>query len=148
MKKKLPKTTPVVKDRVIRAKQVQFPSIYRAFPELLIRAGVQNTRLFLINFVCGFTIMGIVVLGLQVRQSYNMLKQAEIQQRHHRAQIKYWENVVAEKPLYRDAYIKLAAMQYMLGERNAAKTMLEKALEIDPRFSVGYVLQQEIDGLL
>lgn len=148
MKKKLSKriTQPVPRT-ISGIKNIQFPSIFRLFPETLVRFGVQSSRLFLINFVCGFTLMGIVVLGLQLRESYGDLQRIEQTRRTHKAQIQYWENVVADKPYYRDAYIKLASMHYMVGERKKALSVLEKALEIDPRFVAGYKLKEEITAL-
>lgn len=48
--------------------------------------------------------------------------------------IKGWEQIVSEKPDYRDAYLQLALFHYKLYENEKAKDYLQKALELDPNF--------------
>lgn len=48
--------------------------------------------------------------------------------------IKYWEQIISEKPDYRDGYLQLALLHYKLYENEKAKEYLQKALELDPNF--------------
>ena len=48
--------------------------------------------------------------------------------------ISYWEEVVAEKPDYRDGYLRLALLHFKLYENKEAREYLEKALGFDPNF--------------
>lgn len=59
-------------------------------------------------------------------------------------QYNYWQNVVATKPDYRDAYLTLASLAYQLSRINEAKNYTVKALELDPN-SVG---AQKLLGIL
>ncbi len=48
--------------------------------------------------------------------------------------IVFWENIVAEKPDYRDAYLQLAVLNYKIWQNEKAEEYLKKALIIDPNF--------------
>ena len=43
-----------------------------------------------------------------------------------------WEQILEERPDYRDGWIQLAAAYYKIGERLKAKQALEKAKALDP----------------
>jgi tetratricopeptide (TPR) repeat protein len=49
-------------------------------------------------------------------------------------EVKYWKSVTEKYPNYRDAYIKLAALNYQLSNSSAAAIYLEKARRIDPNY--------------
>lgn len=53
-----------------------------------------------------------------------------------KTQIIFWEKIVAEFPNYRDAYLKLAILNYKINRLFDAKKYLDKALEIDPNNEV------------
>lgn len=59
-------------------------------------------------------------------------KQGEIQEIE--AKITHWQEVVKEKPDYRDAYFELALLSYRLKRITEAKMYLEKVLELDPNY--------------
>lgn len=43
----------------------------------------------------------------------------------------YWEQVVNERPDYRDGWLQLATAYYQTGNRQKAKVAIEKAKELD-----------------
>ena len=49
-------------------------------------------------------------------------------------EISFWEEVVKEKPDYRDAYLRLAVLNYQLKKKEAAREYLRKVKEEDPNF--------------
>ncbi|MBI4999241.1 hypothetical protein HZB97_00535 [Candidatus Gottesmanbacteria bacterium] len=51
-----------------------------------------------------------------------------------RQEVSFWEKVAMEKQDYRDAYIRLAILNYQIYETERAKEYLKKALELDPNF--------------
>lgn len=53
-----------------------------------------------------------------------------------------WEKIVAEKPNYRDGYLKLALLYYKLYENEKAREYLQKALELDPNFKPARKLEK------
>jgi tetratricopeptide (TPR) repeat protein len=55
--------------------------------------------------------------------------------------IKKWEEIMTEKPDYRDGYLQLAFLHYKLFENEKAKECLAKALAIDPNFEAAKGLE-------
>lgn len=43
-----------------------------------------------------------------------------------------WEQILQERPDYRDGWVQLSASYYKAGNKEKAKEALQKALEIDP----------------
>jgi cytochrome c-type biogenesis protein CcmH/NrfG len=43
-----------------------------------------------------------------------------------------WEQILEERPNYRDGWIQLAAAYYKIGDKQKAKEALQKAKELDP----------------
>lgn len=58
----------------------------------------------------------------------------------------FWQQVVSEKPDYRDAYIMLASLSYQLTRFTEANTFIEEAIRLDPNYSVALKLKREISS--
>lgn len=50
------------------------------------------------------------------------------------AEISFWEKIVKEKPDYRDAYLRLAVLNYQLHKKEEAREYLKKVIDLDPNF--------------
>lgn len=59
-----------------------------------------------------------------------------------REEISYWENVVSQKPDYRDAYLQLAILNYQIYENEKAREYLKKVQELDPNFQPAKELEK------
>jgi len=46
--------------------------------------------------------------------------------------IAVWEQILAERPDYRDGWVQLAAAYYKIGDRQKARQALQKAKALDP----------------
>ena len=55
--------------------------------------------------------------------------------------IKVWEEIIKDKPQYRDAYLQLAILNYKINKKENALKNLQKALEIDPNFELAKKLE-------
>lgn len=71
------------------------------------------------------------VLGVSTAPS-DLLTQWEQEPERLRRQYQFWQNVVKEKPDYRDAYIMLASIAYQVGTLNDAQASLARAQALDP----------------
>ncbi len=58
--------------------------------------------------------------------------------------IKAWEEIIENKPQYRDAYLQLAILNYKINKKGKAQDNLNKALEIDPNFELTKKLEEII----
>lgn len=57
-------------------------------------------------------------------------------------EISKWETVIAEKHNYRDAYIRLAVLNYQIFKNDVARQYLDKAMALDPNFEEGKRLRE------
>ena len=48
--------------------------------------------------------------------------------------IKHWQQIVLEKPNYRDGYLRLSLLHYKIDESEKANEYLEKAFGLDPNY--------------
>jgi len=60
-------------------------------------------------------------------------------------EISYWENVVSQKPDYRDAYLQLAILNYRIYKNEKAKEYLKRAREIDPNYEPARGLERVLE---
>lgn len=74
------------------------------------------------------------VLGLSSRLGGLWLRWQEKKPEEVEKLITEWEEIISEKPDYRDGYLQLALLHYKLFENEKAKECLQKAIELDPNF--------------
>lgn len=115
-----------------------FPKIYRFITE----QGV----MIIISFVSLVVLTGIT---LQVFKLQETLHQVELSKEHRlklAKELAYWQDVTRQYSDYRDAYFKIATLQYQLGNVEQAKKSLEKVLVLDPNFENARVLGDKIEA--
>lgn len=116
--------------------QSLFPKIFRFITE----KGI----LIVVCIVSLVVLSGIV---LQVLELQNTLHQVELTKEKRielTKELAYWQDVVRRYGDYRDAYYKIATLQYQLGEIHQAKKSLEQVLALDPNFEEAKVLGAKI----
>lgn len=59
--------------------------------------------------------------------------------------IKLWQSIAEKYPGYKDAYFKIASMEYQLGDYQQAEINVEKALVLDPNFKDAITLEKLIN---
>lgn len=59
-------------------------------------------------------------------------------------EITHWENIIKDKPDYRDAYLQLAILNYQIYQTDKAKVYLQKAANLDPNFEATKELEKII----
>ncbi len=136
-----------MRDRVIAVPMPgsKFPNIPLTIPEVLLPVSkFVTSRMFLFNFMVGFLLMAMVIVGKDIQLNSARLSAVEEQRQHAFGEIASWENVVHEYPGYRDGYYQLALLQNQVGDRQAAYELISKALQIDPDFTVGKQFIQKL----
>lgn len=73
------------------------------------------------------------------------LNQAKEEPKMIRQEISFWEEVIQKKADYRDAYFRLAVLNYQIGQKEEAKRYLERTLELDPDFEPAQKLQKSLN---
>lgn len=82
------------------------------------------------------------VLGASVDIRQEIL-QWESRPEKMRANLAFWEQIIREKPDYRDAYIQSALAAMQLGQNSKALKLLNLARQLDPTISVDAFFQTE-----
>ncbi len=133
-------------------KSTQFPNIYRIITEnlrakkpgnalfrLLNQAKLQKTTVLLAKAlsiaIMLFLTVGIVILAAKLFQEYKKYENISLQRENLRGQIKFWQSVADKYPGYKDAYFRMALLEYQLNDYQKAKDANSKALILDPNFN-------------
>jgi len=113
-----------------------FPKIFRFITE--------QAELLVISFVSGFVIIGIVLQSVRLSENMQKITVIEAERLQLSKELSYWQDVSRQYIGYRDVYLKIAGLQYQLGDLSQAKTSVDKALSLDPNFRDGQVLGASI----
>lgn len=79
--------------------------------------------------------------------SYRLYEDVSFQKEKREAifeDIARWEDVVKNYPDYRDGYYSLSLLYFRIKDKKKALFYLDRALEIDPNFTMGRNLRGEI----
>lgn len=137
----------------------QFPNIYRLITEnnilkiienALIRSPKQSNPkkavkiflsfLFFIFFVV--LISGSVILALGIYQKYTEFNTIYTQREKINNEISFWQSVLQKYPGYKDAYFRIALLEYQLKDFGISKENNEKSLQLDPNFADAKKLEE------
>lgn len=113
-----------------------FPKIYRFITE-------QGT-IMVVSFVSGVVIIGIILQVTRLKDNLQKITSLKQQRLQIAKELQYWQDLARQHGDYRDAYVKLASLQYQLGEKVQAQKSMEKVLSLDPNFKEGNVLGAKI----
>lgn len=148
MPKSLPKTYSQFKSLLSAAiqKASQFPSIFRFIPEKPL-SSQKNIRLAKISII---STVSAILLGTTITQSLVLIKNRDhlkkiIAERETiEKEVNYWKKTTEKYQNYPDIYLKIASLEYRLGNTQIAKNLIEKALTINPELQQGRVLGEKI----
>ncbi len=129
-----------------KLKASQFPNIFRFITEKTFTRG-KYLKLLKIS-VSG--IISVLLLNLTISQSlqlqYNLRQEKKLTQerKNIEKEIIYWGKTVEKYKNYSDIYLKLASLEYRLGNSQIAESFVEKALAVNPDTEQGRVLGEKI----
>jgi tetratricopeptide (TPR) repeat protein len=115
-----------------------FPKIFRFITE--------RSIVIIITVVSLFVLTGIVLQGIRLQDTFHQVELAKQQRSKLTQELAYWQDIVRQYGNYRDAYFRIAILQYQLGEVSQAKKSLEKVLALDPNFEKARVLGEKISA--
>lgn len=120
----------------------QFPTFYRIIPEVKKALKHAKTKLFwtsAISFV--FLLLIIFELG-KGYELFSKRQQLELQRQQISSEIEFWNQKTKDYKSFKDAYYKIALLEYQLGNSQIAKAYVKKALSIDPFFEEAKKLEK------
>lgn len=141
----------------------QFPNIYRIITDpfvvfLRLRSGRalfgtglsfirQKSKMeaFWVGMLTGIVIIAIAIVGLDL--SKNILEKQKIDSKRNKiiSEIQFWQEATYKYKGYRDAYFKLALLEYELGDIEKTNIYLKKTFELDPNFKPANDFKQKLE---
>ncbi len=116
-----------VKSENREAKKISlFPKIYRFITE--------SWKLIVTSFVSGLLLIAIALQSVSLYQNLQEEKKLSSDRQKTVAELAFWKQTVGKYKNYRDAYFKIATLEYRLGDVDEAKIYLKKILDLDPNF--------------
>lgn len=114
------------------------PRNYRSITEKFSKFKKKNSKLLknlkfeVIVFVYAATILLIFFLIFDLFSNMQKQKEVKFQREKIESEITLWENIASKFTNYKEAYYRLAVLEYELGNIDKAKLYLNKSLYIDP----------------
>jgi tetratricopeptide (TPR) repeat protein len=140
----------------------QLPNIYRIFTEnnalylckkIPIRPLTQSNYKEIVNVLFKllvFVIFVILIFATTILiyfdyQKSSKLKDAIYRREKIQNQINFWQSVLQKYPGYKDAYFRIAFLQYQIKDFSGAKENVKKALLLDPNYTDAKKLDAMLD---
>lgn len=95
---------------------------------------------FLSIFTIFILLVSLYLLSVNVYEKLQSKKNLETAKTKVSQDISFWEEVIKERPDYRDAYFELAVLEYKKGDFEKAKKYLDKVFELDPVYQPAILL--------
>lgn len=136
------------------------PSIYRSIPDsakassgmpdfvMAIFKKFDRIKFFnvykrvLKGFTVVFFLLVIIVLGYDLNINLEEKNRIDRERISVQREVKLWEEAILEHEDYRDAYFKLSALEYRLGNKEKARFYVKKGLVLDPNSSEGKKIEE------
>ncbi len=114
---------------------LQFPSIFRFIPEVKI----------IIICLLSISLLSITISqGLILLKNREYLKKITLERNNIEKEVIYWKKLAGNYNNYPDIYLKIASLEYALGNSHSANAFLDKALSLNPNAEQGRVLGEHI----
>lgn len=129
-----------------KLKTSHFPNIFRFITEkALTHRGYTKLLKVSISGLISVLLLGITISqSLQLQNNLRQEKKLAQQRRNIEKEITYWEKTVEKYTNYSDIYLKIASLEYRLGNSGTARVFINKALAINPQTQQGRVLGEKI----
>ena len=90
-------------------------------------------------------IFGISIFSISLYKYYQNFRVLNSQRQNLQSQINFWQSISDKYEGYKDAYFRMALLEYNLGDFKKARENNKKALLLDPNFSDAKKLEDVLD---
>lgn len=148
----MPDLLPEVKSKfiiffsVVQKPIPQFPNIFRFITEHknLIFRYFFLTRIALICLISMLLLTATINQSLELQNNIEREKKLILDRKNIEKEINFWEKIAEKYQDYPDIYLKIASLEYKLGDKQAAQIFIDKALSINPDAKQARVLGEKI----
>jgi len=128
----------------IRQSSSRFPSIFRFITERFFAAPLTSTKITLVSLLSLLLLGAITNQSLILRNNLKDLDKITQAREDIQKQISNWKSMSEDHKNHAAAYLKIASLEYRLGNVKEARIFIEKALAIDPYTQQGRMLGEYI----
>jgi len=135
----------------------QFPNIYRIITDAFVSVKrylfrvdsyfkkISKFEAFWVGMLIGIVIIAIAIVSLDL--SKNILEKEKIDSKRNKinSEIQFWQEATYKYKGYRDAYFKLALLEYELGDIEKTGFYLKKTFELDPNFKPANDFKEKLE---
>ncbi len=122
-----------------------FPKNLRLITEYHFSQSQSFTIKIILTSVVSIFLLGLISLqGIAIWYNLHQKEVLAQQRQQVENEVTYWEGIANKYQGYRDVYMRIAALQYKLGNTTESQKYVKKALELDPNFPEGHVLGAHI----
>lgn len=127
-------------------KKKLFPSIFRFIPETLL---YNSSGVFWLK-IAVFAAASVLLMALTYNQyllftaNKQRLTEVEIERSQAIKELAYWKDIASRYENFPDPYLKIALLEYKLGDTVSARDVVSKALSLNPEKEQGRVLGEFI----
>lgn len=131
---------------VLNSRRKYFPSIYRIIPESIAinPRYVQWIKIGTVFSVSALFLSMAITQYFSYQKNRDQLMLISSDRQKIEKEITDWKTISEKYPNYSDVYLKLAALEYRLGNSQNARTYVDKALSLNPQSQQGRVLGSRI----
>jgi tetratricopeptide (TPR) repeat protein len=127
----------VVFQEKTKQKSALFPKIYRFITE--------RWKLAVASLISGLIIIAITLQSVSLFRNIQDEKRIEEERGKTTKELKFWKDSLAQYPQFRDIYLRIASLEYRLGNKEAARENVRKALEIDPNSKEAREMEKQFE---
>lgn len=129
-----------------KLKASQFPNIFRFITEKVFSSG-KHHLFFKLGLSCLVSVMLLSIAidqGLQLQNNLRLEVKLLRERKEIEKEIMYWEKITEKYQNYSDIYLKIASLEYRLGNSQSAQSFVGKAFMVNPDTQQGRVLGEKI----
>lgn len=104
----------------------------------------QRYDLYFLGGAAGVLLLLTLVFGVSLYKTFTTRQRLDNQRENILSEIRYWQKITNDYKDYRDAYMKLALLEYQLKHYDVSREYLKKVLSLDPNFEKGRKLEELI----
>ena len=143
--KKKVKVSPQVRDPAWKLPAGQFQNNLRFITEKnIVKYLRKHSMMIMVIFSTLLIFLSIFVVAIDIYRTQKVNTQLGIERLGIENEINFWESISEKYPNYRDAYFKLAVLNYRLKNMKKSRENLEIVLRIDPNFKEGLELEEKL----
>ena len=122
----------------------KLPRIFRFITERVIIPHLAAAKIILLCLFSLFLLGAIVNQSLILKNNLKDLKKITQERQNIQKEVSYWKQVSEGHRAYADIYLKIASLEYRLGNTKNSESFMEKALSLDPDTKQGRVLGEYV----